>query len=88
MGNMRQYINKRGQEGEYRESYRDYRCLLSLPFFDMKMIMTEFRGKRKGFFRPKPICVVGKTHCPRCGSSNHIGDTTCIVKTLPWKDER
>ena len=51
----------------------------------MQMIMTEFRGKRVGFFRPKPVRKVGKI-CPRCGKFGHIGETTCDVKTL--KGER
>jgi hypothetical protein len=43
--------------------------------------MTEFRGKRAGFFRPKPVRKVGKV-CPRCGKFGHIGTTTCDVKTI------
>lgn len=49
--------------------------------------MTEFRGKRVGYFRGKPICKVGKK-CPRCGSSSHVGTTTCIIKRLSEKQEK
>ena len=45
------------------------------------MILTEFRGGRVGFFRPKPVCKVGKI-CPRCNQPGHIGFTTCEVKRL------
>jgi hypothetical protein len=49
-----------------------------------KMILTEFRGtKHAGFFRPKPVMKVGHA-CPRCGSTTHIGTTTCEVKLLPF----
>jgi hypothetical protein len=54
----------------------------------MKMIMTEFRGKRAGFFRPKPVFRVGK-QCRICGSDKHVGTTTCVVRTLSLDpDER
>jgi len=49
-----------------------------------KMILTEFRGKRAGFFRPKPIMKVGHT-CPRCGSDKHVATTTCEIKLIPHK---
>lgn len=47
----------------------------------MQMIMTEFRGKRAGLFRCKPVWKVGKV-CPRCGKIGHIGNTICEVKTV------
>lgn len=47
----------------------------------MRMIMAEFAGKRAGYFRPKPVYKTG-TGCPRCGSRNHIGRTTCVIRTL------
>jgi hypothetical protein len=52
----------------------------------MKMILTEFLGKRVGFFRPKPVRSVGKV-CPRCGSGNHVATTTCEVKLVPVLSE-
>lgn len=51
----------------------------------MKMIMTEFNGVRAGYFRPKPLYKLLPTRvCPRCGSTTHIGRTTCVVKPLPY----
>jgi hypothetical protein len=47
----------------------------------MQTIMTEFKGKRAGYFRPKPVYKVGKV-CKRCGSTRHVAHTTCEVKTL------
>jgi len=43
--------------------------------------MTEFKGKRTGFFRPKPVFRVGSV-CKRCGSTTHVAHSTCEVKTL------
>ena len=51
----------------------------------MKMRMAEFSGRRAGYFRPKPVCKLPK-QCPRCGSTTHIGRTTCEVKPLPYPD--
>lgn len=52
----------------------------------MQMIMTEFKGKRQGYFRPKPLYkLLPLRSCPRCGSPHHIGNTTCDVKPLPYK---
>lgn len=52
----------------------------------MKMIMTEFTGMRRGYFRLKPLYkLLPLRACPRCGSTKHIGRTTCVVKPLPWR---
>jgi hypothetical protein len=52
----------------------------------MQYVMTEFTGKRAGYFRPKPVYKVGGHRtCPLCGKYGHIGRTTCDVKTLGSK---
>jgi len=55
----------------------------------MKRVMAEFGGRRAGWFRAKPLSKLGDLRvCPRCGSAEHIGRTTCVVKPLPddWRD--
>jgi len=54
----------------------------------MQTVMTEFKGARAGYFRPKPVYKLGgHKPCPRCGEYGHIGNTTCVVKCLPhaWR---
>lgn len=52
----------------------------------MKMIMVEFKGRRKGYFRAKPLYkLLPLRACPRCGSPHHIGNSTCEIKWLPWR---
>ena len=48
------------------------------------MIPAEFTN-RPGIFRLKPARKLPK-RCPRCGSTSHIGQTTCEVR-MHWQTD-